>query len=426
MIQRLGDICAIEKGKTAIMKAIPGPFPMVTLSDERRSHNSFQFDAKAVIVPLISSTGHGHASMKRVHYQEGRFALGSVLCALIPRSEGMVLAKYVHLYLSYFKDDLLVPLMKGSANVSLSISKLAGVSIHVPSIAVQHRIIAFEASMRAITERLEESMDQQTSLLTRLRQSILSEAVQGRLVQQDPDDEPAEMLLRRIQDEKAKLIAEGKIKKQKPLPPIKDEEIPHKLPKGWVWCRLGEFTRFIDYRGKTPRKTPSGIKLVTAKNVKFGQYAQEPEEFMSESDYIKWMSRGYPEKGDILFTTEAPIGNLCQFTITERVALAQRIITIHPLGDFVKKYLLFSLMSGDVRKAIFARASGMTAKGIKSSKLVEVPIPIPPPREQHRIVAKVEHLLTLTKELENQVAQSKQYAEDLMQAALREAFSQSN
>src|SRR5665811_1866042 len=111
MKYRLKDICSITKGATGIMKAIQGKYPLVALSDERRSHNEFQFDANAVIVPLISSTGHGHASMKRVHYQEGKFALGSILCAVIPNDENQLNAKYLHLYLQQFKESLLVSLM---------------------------------------------------------------------------------------------------------------------------------------------------------------------------------------------------------------------------------------------------------------------------------------------------------------------------
>ena len=95
MKYRLKDLCSINKGATGIMKADGGKYPLVALSDERRNHSEYQFDAKAVIVPLISSTGHGHASMKRVHYQEGKFALGNILCAVIPIDETKLNAKYL-------------------------------------------------------------------------------------------------------------------------------------------------------------------------------------------------------------------------------------------------------------------------------------------------------------------------------------------
>ena len=113
MKYRLGDICTITKGETGIMKAIPGDYTMVALGEANKTHNEFQFDTKAVIIPLVSSTGHGHASMKRVKYQEGKFALGNILCAVIPKDEKFVLAKYLHIYLHWNREELLVSQMKG-------------------------------------------------------------------------------------------------------------------------------------------------------------------------------------------------------------------------------------------------------------------------------------------------------------------------
>ncbi len=147
MKYQLKEICSITKGATGIMKASGGKYPLVALSDTRRSHNEFQFDANAVIVPLISSTGHGHASMKRVHYQEGKFALGNILCAVIPNDEKQLNAKYLHLYLQQFKETLLVPLMKGAANVSLPMNKLADVEIEVPGFERQLEIIFSAAKL---------------------------------------------------------------------------------------------------------------------------------------------------------------------------------------------------------------------------------------------------------------------------------------
>jgi len=99
MICKLSDICTITKGNLGIMKAIPGDYSMITLGENNSTHNDYQFDAKAVIIPLVSSTGHGHASMKRVKYYDGKFALGSILCAVIPKDDTFVNAKYLHIYL---------------------------------------------------------------------------------------------------------------------------------------------------------------------------------------------------------------------------------------------------------------------------------------------------------------------------------------
>lgn len=134
MKYRLGDICTITKGATGIMKAIPGDYTMIALGEMDKTHIEYQFDAKAVIIPLVSSTGHGHASMKRVKYFEGKFALGNILCAVIPNDENFVLAKYLHIYLHWNREELLVSQMKGMANVSLPMNRIADVMVTVPGI----------------------------------------------------------------------------------------------------------------------------------------------------------------------------------------------------------------------------------------------------------------------------------------------------
>ena len=135
--QKLGDICRIEKGRTGIASAIPGEYPLVVTAEERKSCNTYQFDCEAVCIPLVSSSGHGKKSLKNVHYQSGKFALGSILCAVIPKNPEEVNARYLHQYLQFYKDTLLVPLMKGAANVSLSMRDIAKVEIPLPPIEKQ-------------------------------------------------------------------------------------------------------------------------------------------------------------------------------------------------------------------------------------------------------------------------------------------------
>ena len=247
MKYRLGDICTITKGATGIMKAIPGDFTMVALGEVDKTHNEYQFDAKAAIIPLVSSTGHGHASMKRVKYQEGKFALGSILCAVIPKDEKVVLAKYLHIYLHWNREELLVSQMKGMANVSLSLNKISDVVVIVPSVQKQKEIIELEQQLDAKEKEADKLFADQLTQLENLNQAILQEAVQGKLVGQDPADDPATKLLKRIKTEKT---ASGK--KEKPLAPIKEEEIPFAIPKSWVWCRLGEICSKIG-SGSTPK-----------------------------------------------------------------------------------------------------------------------------------------------------------------------------
>jgi type I restriction enzyme M protein len=172
-IKTIGELCNVVKGSTGIKAAIDGDYPLVTTAEERGTHNSFQFDTEAVCIPLVSSSGHGHASLKRVHYQSGQFALGSILAAAIPKDNNELSAKYLYYYLNNFKDDLLVPLMKGMANVSLSVSKIKTVEIKVPSIEKQEELIYLMEKCQQLRITLHKSsLDAEKMILTSLREAL--------------------------------------------------------------------------------------------------------------------------------------------------------------------------------------------------------------------------------------------------------------
>ena len=151
-LESLGNLCHLIKGETATMKATPGQYPLVVTGATARSSSEYQLDREAVCIPLVSSTGHGHASIHRVHYQKGKFALANIMVALVPKNEAEVDAKYLHLLLTARKDELLVPLMAGTSNVSLRLPDLSAVRIEIPSIEEQIRVVAsVEASLAKLT-----------------------------------------------------------------------------------------------------------------------------------------------------------------------------------------------------------------------------------------------------------------------------------
>ena len=158
-----------------------------------------------------------------------------------------------------------------------------------------------------------------------------------------------------------------------------------KLPHGWKFISLEDaMEAIIDYRGKTPKKTKSGIPLVTAKIVK-GGYILEPFEFIANDNYDSWMVRGLPKIGDVVLTTEAPLGETAQLT-SANVALAQRIVTLRgKKGLLDNDFLLCALQSNFVRHQLESRSSGSTVRGIKQSELRKVSLPVPPLTEQQKI-----------------------------------------
>ena len=152
----------------------------------------------------------------------------------------------------------------------------------------------------------------------------------------------------------------------------------------------------IDYRGKSPTKTESGVPLVTARVVKGGELL-EPNEFIAEEDYDDWMRRGFPKAGDVLFTTEAPLGEVAQLD-GRKVALAQRLLVLRGKPSLLDNTFLMHAMTAQVvRDQINARATGSTVRGIRQRELRKVMLPVPPiplQREFARRVTAVEALKT--------------------------------
>ena len=140
----------------------------------------------------------------------------------------------------------------------------------------------------------------------------------------------------------------------------------------------------IDYRGKTPNKTASGVPLVTAKVVKGGRILPT-DEFIADNDFKSWMRRGMPAPGDIVMTTEAPLGEIAQLG-SERVALAQRLITLRGKPEVLDNtFLKFLMQSSDIQEQLYARSTGTTVLGIKQSELRKVKLTLPPILEQRAI-----------------------------------------
>ena len=152
---------------------------------------------------------------------------------------------------------------------------------------------------------------------------------------------------------------------------------------------LVEICHFIDYRGKTPTKSESGIPLITAKNVRKDGFHIEPREYIPEELFETWMTRGYPRAGDVLFTTEAPLGNVCRIPeLHERFAVGQRIVTLQPNLEFLNAvYLERALLSDGFQRKLFQKSSGSTVTGIRSKLLERLTIPIPPLSLQREFAA---------------------------------------
>lgn len=174
------------------------------------------------------------------------------------------------------------------------------------------------------------------------------------------------------------------------------------IPKEWRFDSIESFLdRIIDYRGKTPTKTSSGIPLITAKNVRLGYIDREPQEFISADAFDRWMTRGMPKRGDLLFTTEAPLGNIAQIDTDEQLAFAQRMIILQTNKTTVNTFLKYLILGQQFRQRLFSLGSGSTVEGIQQSTFRRMVIAVPESIEEQYEIAQqlISMELRLDKEL---------------------------
>lgn len=188
----------------------------------------------------------------------------------------------------------------------------------------------------------------------------------------------------------------------------------------WETARLSTvLEKIIDYRGKAPPKSASGVRLITARNVRFGHLDLAHAEYIEEQQYEAWMNRGRPCATDVLFTTEAPLANACIYPADGKYAVGQRIITLRPdPSKLDSNYLLNFLLSPFGQGLIDRRSSGTTAKGIKSREFAKIEMPLPPLAEQRKIGSVLAAWDQATETVDALIANSRKQKIALMRALL--------
>ena len=175
------------------------------------------------------------------------------------------------------------------------------------------------------------------------------------------------------------------------------------MPEGWSWTRLNQIFNFIDYRGSTPTKISSGVPLITAKNVKSGYIDYTVDDYISEDEYADRQQRGISCYGDILFTTEAPLGNAAIADL-DKFSAGQRLITFQHYGNqkLNNTNFLYFLLSDFFQNQLNANKTGSTVAGIKAAILKGLFLPVPPIEEQQRIAASCKNMFNMIEIVKNE------------------------
>ena len=261
-----------------------------------------------------------------------------------------------------------------------------------------------------------------------LRNSILQEAIEGRLVPQDPNDEPASVLLERIREEKRRLVKEGKLKKKDlEEKPISEDEKPFEIPDSWEWVRIKDISASItDGDHLPPPQTSSGIPFLVISNVVTGTLDFSKTRFVPKSYYDKLSDERKAKVNDLLFTVTGSYGKAILVSTDRLFCFQRHIALIRPLLCYAE-YLLHVLNSSYIKGECDNKATGMAQKTVGLDVLRSFVIPLPPLAEQKRIVAKIEELLPKVEEYGK--AQdaldklNKELPEKLKKSILQEAIS---
>lgn len=240
--------------------------------------------------------------------------------------------------------------------------------------------------------------------IDQLKQSVLQVAVMGKLVSQDPNDEPARELLKKIVAEKTKLVKEGKAKKEKPLPPIDDKEIPFELPAQWAFSHLQDVCSLItDGTHQTPTYTEAGRPFISAQCVKPFKFLPENCRYVSEAHYLEYIKNRIPEYGDILLSrVGSGIGEAAVIDTELEFAIYVSTGLLKPVRPyFLSKYLAIWLNSPIGRHYSASRTlgKGVSQGNLNLSLIRTFIVSVPPLNEQKRIVTKVEELMELCDQL---------------------------
>ena len=387
---RLGEILHIESGKGLTSKQmIDGGIPVYGGNGITGYHNESNVHEETVVIGRVGYyCGSVHITEKEAWVTDNAF--------ITTYPEKYIYREYLvyslrHMNLGQNNNATAQPVVSGK--------KIYPLLFPIPPLSEQKRIVAKIEELLPYIEKYDKAETKLTELNAKfpdaLKKSILQEAVQGKLVPQNPDDEPASVLLEHIQAEKQKLIKEGKIKKEKPLAPITEDEIPFEIPESWEWVHISDMSFFqegpgilaVDFR-------TSGIPLIRISGMQSDIVSLEGCNYLDEDMVDKKWKHFKLDEGDIVISTSASMDKIAEVDSKSVGAIPYTgLIRFKMYGGIEKDFFKWFIKSPFYAEQVNQQKAGGTIKHYGPSHLKKMIIPIPPLEEQKRIVAKIEELM---------------------------------
>ena len=321
---------------------------------------------------------------------------------------GNINAQYAVYYLkSPYADYVVNSVAYGVKMPRVGTDTMTALLFPLPPLAEQKRIVAKIEELLPYIHRYEESWLKLEALNSRfpsdMKKSLLQYAIQGKLVEQRPEEGTAEELYRQIQQEKQRLIADGKIKKEKPLPEITEDEKPFDIPESWKWVRWGEIVNIVSARRvhQSDWKT-KGVPFYRAREIaKLADNGFVNNElFISEELYEEFSKTGFPSSGDLMVTAVGTLGKCYIVKDSDKFYYKDAsVICLENYAHLFPKYLRFIMDSEMLKNQIRSNSGGTTVATLTMVRMEQYMLPLPPLAEQKRIVAKLEELLPLCERL---------------------------
>lgn len=459
---RLGDIVKVSSGDglTSSQMEVSGDIPVYGGNGINGYHDSFNVSKRTLVIGRVGFyCGSIHVTPSRAWVTDNAF-----------KTE----FSEENLYLDFLRVLLTITNLKENENATaqpvISGKKIYPIVVAIPPYQEQRSIVKKVEELMFLCEQLEQqsltSLDAHQQLvetllstltdsqnaeelaenwarisqhfntlftteasIDALKQTILQLAVMGKLVPQDPNDEPASELLKRIEQGKAQLVKEGKIKKQKPLPPISDDEKPFELPEGWEWCRLETITELIT-KGSSPKwqgvsytDNPNDVLFITSENVGSFKILLDSEKYV-EKKFNEIEPRSILTRNDILMNiVGASIGRTAIFNMNRNANINQAVCLIRVINNSMLLSYLLNFFNSDICLSyMFDKQVDNARANLSMGNIAKFVLPIPPLNEQKRIVEHIDNLMSICDKLQSHLQSVQQIqlhlADALTDAAL--------
>jgi len=425
----IGDLFDIEKGELQSTKCSPGEYDFITAAEDWKTHNKYSHECEALIFAAAAS-----GSLGRTHYVDGKFTTSDLCYILTPKDEGKypLNLSFYHFVFNSLRLPLVAATKSGTSKESINQTNLKKYEIPYFDIELQDLWVEKLRGTLEKKDLLGAELTQQQSLLKKLRQKILQEAIEGKLSgdwrAQNTNVEPASELLKRISALKEQGSGENRNKSENLVSLVSDHEKSFEIPERWIWCRLADLCDFI-----TKGTTPSASELLKQGDIPYLKvynivnqkidFDYKPQ-FVRRDVHEKLLNRSKVYPGDVLMNIVGPpLGkvalvptNYPEWNINQALAIF-RAINIE-----MGLYIYYFIREGAPVRAV--ETKGVVGQdNISLTQCRELLMALPPLSEQKIIIAKIEKLFVLCDQLEMQINQNQNQADQLLQAVLKEAFS---